>query len=255
MGNKHIQMPHQLGMFNQDVKLIPVDKLVYVYMRSHIDKDAKTFVSIDTLAEECELNWRTVSKSIARLLEAQEIYLVEDKSGRRSKTYQFNKDSRHFEMFSQECLDALKKEKYSTNEKCVIICLHEFSYKTQNYGELHDSLDEISKNILMPISTLKRTMKSLTDRGILQNTHNNKHEPVRRIQWDKLMMEMIYQVKENTEDIRQIKEENKLLKSQLKDTNEQVKELTKTVDYLIKDRDYYKVKSDHNEEQSHKFRM
>ena len=56
MGNKHIQMPHRLGTFNKDVKLMPVDKLVYVYMRSHMDKNHITFVSIDTLASECELN-------------------------------------------------------------------------------------------------------------------------------------------------------------------------------------------------------
>ena len=49
-------MPHQLGTFNKDIKLMPVDKLVYVYMRSHMDKDNMTFVSIDTLASECELN-------------------------------------------------------------------------------------------------------------------------------------------------------------------------------------------------------
>lgn len=175
-------MPHQLGMFNQEVKLIPVDKLVYVYMRSHMDKDAQTFVSMETLSVECEIDRRTVSKSIARLLEAQEIYLVEDKSGKRSKTYRFNKSSRHFEMFSQECLDFLKKEKYTTNEKCVLICLHEFSYKTQNYGELHDSLEEISKNILMPIATLKRTMKSLSDRGVIEYKRNQNNQPVRRIQ-------------------------------------------------------------------------
>lgn len=175
-------MPHQLGMYNKDVKLVPVDKLVYVYMRSHINKDAQTFVSAETLAMECELDRRTVSKSIARLLEAQEIYLVEDKSGRRSKTYQFNRDSRHFEMFSQECLDFLKKEKYTTNEKCVLICLHEFSYKTQNYGELSDTLEEISKNILMPIATLKRTMKTLSDRGVIEYKRNTNNQVVRRIQ-------------------------------------------------------------------------
>ena len=115
-------------------------------------------------------------------MEAQEIYLIEDKSGRRSKIYKFNKDSRHFEMFSQECLDFLKKEKYTTNEKCVLICLHEFSYKTQNYGELNDTLEEISHNISMPIATLKRTMKTLSDRGVIEYTKNANNQPVRRIQ-------------------------------------------------------------------------
>ena len=241
MGTKHIQMPHRLGTFNKDVKLMPVDKLVYVYMRSHMDKNHITFVSIDTLASECELNWKTVSKSIARLLEAQEIYLIEDKSGRRSKIYKFNKDSRHFEMFSQECLDFLKKEKYTTNEKCVLICLHEFSYKTQNYGELNDSLEEISHNISMPIATLKRTMKTLSDRGVIEYTKNANNQPVRHIQWDKIMMQMIYQVQENTKDICEIKEENKKINTELKEAKETIKELKEQITNITK---YMKSQSD-----------
>lgn len=182
MSNKHIQLPHNLGTLNDRVKLSPVDKLVYTYMRSHIDENLETYVSAEFIGDECELDRRTVTKSIARLLEAQEIYLVHAGAGRRSKTYKFNKDSRHFEMFSQECLDFLREQHYSVNEKCVLICLHEFSYKTQNYGELHETLNEISETICMPIATLKRTMKELADRGVIEYTRNARNQPVRRIQ-------------------------------------------------------------------------
>lgn len=85
-------------------------------------------------------------------------------------------------MFSQECLDFLRKEKYSTNEKCVLICLHEFSYKTQSYGEIGDSLEKISEHICMPIARLKRTMKDLSNRGVIEYKRNQNNQPVRRIQ-------------------------------------------------------------------------
>lgn len=49
-------MPHELGFMNKSITLKPVDKLVYVYLRSYANKDLQTFVSIDTLAEKCELS-------------------------------------------------------------------------------------------------------------------------------------------------------------------------------------------------------
>jgi len=215
MITKHTQMPHDLGLQNTEVKLKPVDKLVYVYLRSHCDSSNKTFVSIDVLAKECEINWRTVSESIARLLRAQEIFLVADKNGTRSKTYQINKDSRHFEIFSQECLDYLKENKFTTNEKCVLICMHEFTYKTKNYGETEMSLEEISNKINMPIASLKRAAKSLKEKGCLTIQRNKEAKLVRRIPWEKIMMDTVYQVKENTEDIKTLKSEMKEMKERM----------------------------------------
>lgn len=49
-------MPHELGLMNKSIILKPVDKLVYVYLRSYANKDLITFVSMDTLAERCELS-------------------------------------------------------------------------------------------------------------------------------------------------------------------------------------------------------
>lgn len=211
---KHTQMPHGLGDAVENIKLEPTDKLVYVYMRSHINSNNIAKVSLDYLAEECEIDRRTVAKSITRLLGTQEITLLSDNNGKKARSYKFNKDSRHFEMFSQECLDHLKDNGYSVNEKCLLICIHEYTYKTTHHGDLNDTLDEISKKINMPLRTLKRTMKSLIEKGIIEPVKKN-NQIVRRVEWKKIMMDMIYQVKKNTEDIEMIKNENENLRSEL----------------------------------------
>lgn len=230
MGNKHTQMPHELGFQNKMIKLKPVDKLVYVYLRSFANKEGETFVSIDTLSSKCELSWKTVSDSITRLLQAQEITLVAKDIGCRSRTYKITKDDRHFEMFSQEFLDHLEKQDYTISEKCVLICLHEYSYKTQNYGELQDTLNIMAEKINMPIRTFKSAMQSLRKKGVIEDKYNHDNKLVRRVQWDKIMMQTIYQVQENTEDIKQLKAQNSeqeeriaQLEAQLKLLQSQVK--------------------------------
>lgn len=230
MGNKHTQMPHELGFMNKNITLKPVDKLVYVYLRSYANKDLQTFVSIDTLAEKCELSWKTVSDSITRLLQAQELFLIVDDSGRRCRTYKIAKDDRHFEMFSQDFLDYLKEQNFTISEKCVLICLHEYSYKTQTYGELQGSLIQMAEHINMPEKSFKRAMLSLKKKGVIEDKYNHENKLVRRVQWDKIMMQTIYQVRENTEDIKQLKAQNSeqeeriaQLEAQLKLLQSQVK--------------------------------
>jgi DNA-binding MarR family transcriptional regulator len=182
MGNKHTQMPHELGMMNKSILLKPVDKLVYVYLRSYADKNLQTFVSMDTLAERCELSWKTVSDSIVRLLEAQELFLVSDDSGRRCRTYKIAKDERHFEMFSQDFLDHLKEQDFTISEKCVLICLHEHSYKTQTYGELKGTLVQMANSINMPEKSFKRAMLSLKKKGVIKDEYNHENQLVRRVE-------------------------------------------------------------------------
>lgn len=229
MGEKHTQLPHELGI-NSNTNLKPVDKVVYVYMKSFTNKDGYTYVSIDKLADECELNWRTVSDSVARLQDANEIKIVTDENkvakGSRSKTYQILNYDRKFEKISQECLDYLKNGNFSTNEKCVIICTHEYSWKFEEYGELTDTLDELAEKIHMPVRTFKRTISDLMKRGIILKTYNNKNQLVRRVQWDKIMMQMIYQVKKNTEDIEKLKQKNEFLENKIAELEEKINKST-----------------------------
>lgn len=113
---------------------------------------------------------------------AKELTLISEDSGRRSRTYQITKDDRHFEMFSQEFLDHLKNQDFTISEKCVLICLHEYSYKTNSYGELHDSLDEMANKINMPERSFKRAMLSLKNKDIITQEYNHANKLVRRVQ-------------------------------------------------------------------------
>ena len=85
-------------------------------------------------------------------------------------------------MISQECLDHLMNEGYNINEKCVIICTHEHSYKTETYGELHETIEEMANKINMPIRTFKRALSSLKDKGVITQTFNHQNKLVRRVQ-------------------------------------------------------------------------
>ena len=212
-------MPHCLGKAVDDIKIEPVDKLVYVYMRSHINANNIVKISLDYLAEECEIDRRTVAKSITRLLGTQEISLLSDNNGKKARSYKFNKDSRHFEMFSQECLEHLKNNEYSVSEKCLLICIHEYTYKTSHHGDLNDTLEDISKKINMSLSTLKRAMKSLIEKGVIDPIKQN-NQIIRRIEWKKIMMDTIYQVKKNTEDIEDLKQENRELRNEINQLKE-----------------------------------
>lgn len=232
MGNKHTQMPHELGM-NKGILLKPVDKLVYVYLRSYADKNLQTFVSMDTLAERCELSWKTVSDSIVRLLEAQELFLVSEDSGRRCRTYKIAKDERHFEMFSQDFLDHLKEQDFTISEKCVLICLHEHSYKTQNYGELKGTLTQMANSINMPEKSFKRAMLSLKKKGVIKDEYNQENQLVRRVEWKKIMMDMLYQVKQNTEDIVTIKQELSNTKTELDEVRKELKDAKDVIKQFV----------------------
>ena len=215
-------MPHELGFLNKTVTLKPVDKLVYVYLRSYANKEGETFVSLDTLSERCELSWKTTSDSIARLLQAQEIFLIANDSGRRCKTYKITKDDRRFEIFSQDFLDYIRTQNFTISEKCVLICLHEHSYKTKSYGEIHGSLLDLANSINMPERSFKRAMSSLKQKGIMLDHYNHSNQLVRRVEWKKIMMDTIYQVKKNTEDIEDLKQENRELRNEINQLKEAI---------------------------------
>jgi hypothetical protein len=85
-------------------------------------------------------------------------------------------------MISQKCLDHLRNSGYSINEKCVLICTHEYSYKTEKYGEIHETLEDMAQKINMPIRTFKRAMSDLKNKGVILNVHNHDNQLVRRVQ-------------------------------------------------------------------------
>lgn len=229
---QHVQMPHQLGERLNKEKLLPVDKLVYVYMRKYADKEGITFVSIEKLATECGVNPRTVSNSILRLLKAQELYLLEDKIGR-SKKYQFNMSSERFEMFSFECLEELKAN-YTVNEKCVIIGIHELEFKKKTYGIITYNLSELSDKINMSLSTLKRTLKSLEDKGaMITKNIPGQNGIIRQVDYKKIFQDILYtkeKVQEHDIEINSLKEELAIVREELRNARKEQEYLKKQLE-------------------------
>lgn len=228
---QHVQMPHKLGERLNNQKLLPVDKLVYVYMRKYADKDGVTFVSIEHLAAECRLNQRTVSASLNRLLSCEELYLMADKIGR-SKAYKFNMDSDKFEMFSFDCLNELSGD-YSTNEKCVIIGIHEFEFKRQTYGIITYDLEDLALKVNMSIPVLKKTIKSLEAKGVMITKRiPGQTGLVRQVDYKKIFQDILYtkkKVDEHDIEINELKEQNAQFQEQIEYLNNELKYLRQKV--------------------------
>lgn len=243
---QHVQLPHELGTRNvKEVKLLPVDKLVYVYMRKHANEEGSTFASVSLLAQECGINRRTVMGAIERLLQTQELYLdISSDSPGRSKRYKFNMQSEHFEMFSFECLKELQ-DNYSVNEKCVLIGIHELEFKKETYGCINYSLQELATKINMSLATLKRTIKSLEDKGVmLAKKIPGKQGVVRHVDYKKIFQDILY-----------TKEKVEQHDNQIKDINERLDSLQEKFDYMVQDRDFYKNKYLELEKEKHRFLM
>ena len=85
-------------------------------------------------------------------------------------------------IISKYTLAISKKQDYTISEKCVLICLHEYSYKTQTYGELQDTLNIMAEKINMPIRTFKSAMQSLRKKGVVEDKYNHENKLVRRVQ-------------------------------------------------------------------------
>lgn len=204
MNVQHVKMPHKMGIVEEKHTLQPVDKLVYVYMRKYADKEGKTHISLERLSKECNLNRRTVASSITRLIKCQELTLMAQSDGKgKAREYKFNLQSKNFEMFSFECLKELQaiedgKPKYSTSEKCVIIGLHELEFNRKEYGFVTYKLMELAEKINMSLPTLKRTIKSLEDKGVME-TKKQDGQLIRKVDYTKIFQDILY-TKEKVEE-------------------------------------------------------
>lgn len=238
---QHVQMPHQLGTRNDEtIKLQPVDKLVYVYMRKHANKQGETFVSISTLAGECGINRRTVASAIERLLQSQELYIdiSQEAVKGRSRQYKFNMNSERFEMFSFECLKELQ-DNYTVNEKCVIIGIHELEFKRETYGFINYSLQELADKINMSLRTLQRTLKSLEEKGVMFTKKlPGRQGLVRHVDYKKIFQDILYtkeKVEEHDKDISNLKERLTKLEGIVTEQQTIIDSQKKTIKQLRKD--------------------
>lgn len=159
ISKQHIQVSHNLGERNEEIKIKmnPTDYLVYGYLRKFMNKDTyQTFVSLRKLANLVDVSINTVQSSIKKLKESGEIKVLEEKNGR-SNIYEIQKGSKYFERFTFEFLD-LDDNIHKPEDNGVLLAMQQYS-DTSNR--------ELSKKLHIGTRALSSVFQRLEDRGIL----------------------------------------------------------------------------------------
>lgn len=167
LSNQHIQVPHNLGERNKEIKMNPTDYLVYGYLRKFMDKDTyRTFVSLRKLASLVDVSVNTIQTSIKKLREAGEIKILEEKNSR-SNIYEIQKGSKYFERFTFEFLD-LDNSILKPEDKGVLLAMQQYSDTSSgSFAVNTDSNRELSKKLHIGTRALVNVFQRLEDRGIL----------------------------------------------------------------------------------------
>lgn len=167
VSKQHIQVPHDLGQRNKEIKMNPTDYLVYGYLRKFMNKDTyQTFVSLRKLAELVDVSINTIQASIKKLKEAGEIKVLEEKN-RRSNIYEIQKGSKYFERFTFEFLD-LGDDVLKPEDKGVLLAMQQYGNTSSgDFAIYTDSNRELSKKLHIGTRALSTVFQRLEDRGIL----------------------------------------------------------------------------------------
>lgn len=157
---RHIELPTTEGISD----ITPQDQLVYLGIRSFMNKDTlEAFPSQETIAERVGCCRNTVRKCIQNLVEKD--YLKIRTEGRK-QIYIFNK-LKQFEPFSYEFLE--DKSKSFTKRATLAATQRYMTGKETGVGKVTYTKMELAKLINTPYSTLVRTLRELTEDGIIVN--------------------------------------------------------------------------------------
>lgn len=157
---RHIELPTTEGISD----ITPQDQLVYLGIRSFMNKDTlEAFPSQETIAERVGCCRNTVRKCIQNLVEKD--YLKIRIEGRK-QIYIFNK-LKQFEPFSYEFLE--DKSKSFTKRATLAATQRYMTGKETGVGKVTYTKMELAKLINTPYSTLVRTLRELTEDGLIVN--------------------------------------------------------------------------------------
>ena len=157
---RHIELPTTEGISD----ITPQDQLVYLGIRSFMNKDTlEAFPSQEIIAERVGCCRNTVRKCIQNLIEKD--YLKIRTEGRK-QIYIFNK-LKQFEPFSYEFLE--DKSKSFTKRATLAATQRYMTGKETGIGKVTYTKMELAKLINTPYSTLVRTLRELTEDGLIVN--------------------------------------------------------------------------------------
>ena len=229
INKQHTQVPNNMA---QD-GLTPRDQLVYAVIHSHNNSNNECFPSLQVLSEESQLSIPTVRSSIKSL---------EDKEKKGRKNYYYFKKYINFEPFGPEFL---KKKDITPTTKAYLIAAQQYMYKdVEGIGKISYTNTELSKQINMPESSIRKSNKELERNNYLTIVKNEARDietgcktDTKIFNLNKLGQAIIWvlqnheeRIEQNTEDIKELKkkveEQDKLIKALLKEREE-------TTQYII----------------------
>lgn len=156
---RHIELPSTEGIND----ITPQDQLVYLGLRSYMNKDTmQAFPSQESVAKRLGCCRNTLRKCIQNLIDKEYIKIV-GKQGR-NKIYQFNK-LKQFEPFSYEFLE---DRSISFTQRALLASSQQYmKNKDTGKGIIKYSKMELAELINMPYPTLVKATRELANKDII----------------------------------------------------------------------------------------
>lgn len=234
---RHIELPTTEGISD----ITPQDQLVYLGIRSFMNKDTlEAFPSQETIAERVGCCRNTVRKCIQNLVEKD--YLKIRTEGRK-QIYIFNK-LKQFEPFSYEFLE--DKSKSFTKRATLAATQRYMTGKETGVGKVTYTKMELAKLINTPYSTLVRTLRELTEDGLIINEKLPSGQQQMQFQLEKYHQGIVKillnheerieaheeRIEANEDDIQILKIENKEFREENLELQRKYKELESRLNEL-----------------------
>lgn len=221
---QHIELPTTEGISD----ITPQDQLVYLGIRSFMNKDTlEAFPSQETIAERVGCCRNTVRKCIQNLVEKD--YLRIRTEGRK-QIYIFNK-LKQFEPFSYEFLE--DKSKSFTKRATLAATQRYMTGKETGVGKVTYTKMELAKLINTPYSTLVRTLRELTEDGLIVNKKLPSGQQQMQFQLEKYHQGIVKVLLNHEERIENNEDRISILENQVKMLQEELIKERKNKEIII----------------------
>lgn len=225
---QHTQLPNEMSQND----LSPKDQLIYLGIRSFMNKDTKScYPSLQAIAEKVGSSIPTVRKSIETLKKKD--YLKTKKRGK-GQEYIFN-ELKEFEPFSPEFLD-IKDISFTT--KSYLVASQQYMFKdVEGVGKISYSNEELSNKINMSETSIRRCNQELERKDYLaiiknegRNIETGYRSDTKIFNLQKLGQAIIWTLKNHEERLtehdnkfneydKKFEEQNKLITAMAKEIN------------------------------------
>ena len=214
---RHIELPSTEGIND----LTPQDQLVYLGLRSYMNRDTmQAFPSQDSVSQRIGCCRNTLRKCIQNLVDKDYIKIV-GKQGR-NKIYQFNK-LKQFEPFSY---DFLEDKSISFTQRSMLAASQRYmKEKETGKGIIKYSKMELAELINMPYPTLVKATRELSNKDIINTTKLPSGQQQMEFALEKYHQGIVKVLLNHEERIENNEEDISELKAQIRFLTEKVNKL------------------------------